>query len=445
MSSKSDFINSIKKGFKNSTITNILVVGVITLLVKGLGFVKEIVVADSFGLTELLDTFFIAILIPTFMSNVFLGGFSSVFIPNYVIELKKGKQIGAFQSTCFLITLVVSIVFCIIAILTTDFYLEIFFKGHTSGYYNLIKTQFYVVIPSILFWGFSSLIHGILTIDNEFKYSSLSAVFTPLSIMICLLFFKEELGIIVLAFGTLIGSFSGFMFLLIIALKRNIIHLKKPDFISENIREIFRQLPAKLSANMLTGANGIIDQYFAAQLVIGSIAALNYGVKIPMFTISIVTMALGTVLLPYFSKKALIDRKKTFNELKKIIKIILVGSGVVAILLVLLSTPIISLIFEHNAFTSSDTNIVSKIQQMYLLQIPAYITTIIMVRFLESINKNGFMVLAAMICLLLNIILNFILIKKLGVYGLALATSIVAIINSVILYLYINHLIKLNG
>ncbi len=443
MISKKDITSWIKNNLNNIVIKNVLIVGIVTLGVRALGFFKEIVIADSFGLSELIDTFYIAILIPTFMSNVFLGGFKSVFIPNYVIELKTGKNVGAFQSTCFIITIGVSILFCIIAILVTDTYLDFFFKGHTLQYYVLIKKQFYYVIPSIIFWGFSSMLSGLLNIDDEFKYSSASVIFTPIVMIICIFFFKEQLGEIVLAFGTLLGSILSFIFLLIVSIKRNIIHLKKPDFVSNNIIELFQQLPAKLASNILTGVNTIVDQYFAAQLVIGSIAALNYGVKIPMFAIGIITLALGNVLLPYFSKKVLENREKAFNELKRILKFLIYSSSAIALVLILLSTPLISLFFERNAFTNSDTIIVSQIQQMYLIQIPAYITGIIMVRFLESLNRNAFMVIAAVMCLVLNIVLNYFLIKHLGVLGLALATSLVCIINSLVLYLYIQHLNKI--
>ena len=432
----------IRKGLKNATITNVIIVGVVTLIAKGLGFLKEIVIADSFGLSELLDTFYIAILIPGFMSNVFLGGFKSVFIPNYVIELRTGKNIGAFQSSCFLVTFGVALLFCLVAILFTDVYLELFFKGHTESYYALIKTQFYYVIPCMIFWGLSSMLNGLLTIDDEFTFSSMNIIFTPITIMICVIFFKEELGTIVLAIGTLIGSILNFIFLLIISLKRKIIKLGIPDFISNNIKELFKQLPAKLTANILTGINMVVDQYFAAQLIIGSIAALNYGVKIPMFAIGIVTLALGNVLLPYFSKQVFENREKAYNELKRILKYLTIGASCIALILIVLSTPLIHTIFERNAFTSDDTVIVSKVQQLYLLQIPAYITTIIMVRFLESINKNSFMVLAAVFCLILNIVLNYILIRTMGVYGLALATSLVAIFNSLVLYFYISYLNK---
>lgn len=414
-----------------------------TLVVSGLGFFKEIVVADSFGLSELIDTFYIAVLVPGFISGVFLGSFNSVFIPNYVSELKTGKHIGAFQSASFLLTIGVAIFFLILAFLFTDTYLEVLYQGHTSQYYELIKKQFYYVAPCILFWGFSSLLSGLLKIDDEFRYSSSSSIFTPISIIICLFFFKDILGDIVLAVGTLIGSILSFTFLLFIAAKRGVIHLDRPDFKTKNVITLFKQLPAKLSSSLLSGINPLVDQFFSQQLVIGSIAALGYGIKIPMFAIGIVGSALGSVLLPYFSKYAIDHPKETFNKLKKILKYLIIGSLIAVIVGVLISHQLISIIFERNSFTSDDTIIVSKIQQMYLLQIPSYVTGLIMVKFLTSINRNNIMVFTSIIGLLLNIGLNYILIDLIGVYGLALATSLVSIMNSVVLYIYICKINKL--
>ncbi|MBT8253413.1 MAG: virulence factor MviN [Flavobacteriaceae bacterium] len=426
---------------KNATLRNIIRVGILTVFVSLLGFFKEILVADRFGLSELLDTFLIAVLVPMFIFGVFFGSFQSVFIPNYVTEMKTGKNIGSFQSTSFLLTLGVSIFFLIIAFLFTDVYLETFFKGHTPQYYALIKKQFYYVAPCIIFWGFSGLLKGLLTIDDEFIHSSVSGIFTPLAIIICILFFRDQFGDLVLAMGTLIGGVMGTSYLLIFALRRNLIHLKKPDFDSVNIRILFKQLPAKLSSSMLNNINPLIDQYFAAQLIVGSIAALNYGIKIPTFAITIAGLALSNVLLPYFSKQAVENYKATFDKLKIILRYIMISSGLVVVVLALLSTPLITIIFERNAFTAADTIIVSKIQQMYLLQIPFYITGLIMVKFLTSINRNNFMVLTSLISLILNIVLNYILIRQMEVYGLALATSLVAFVNSLILYFYI---LKLN-
>lgn len=426
--------------FKNVTLNNVIVVGLITFVISGFGFFKEIIIAKNYGLSELLDTYYIAILIPAFINNVFMSSYQSVFIPNYILEIKDQKSLGSFQFTGMLVTLVISVLFFIISYLFTDYFLEFFFKGHDVEYYTLIKKQFAFIAPSILFWGLTSMINGLLNVDNEFKFSTFSSIYTALSIIVCLLFFKTYLGDLVLAIGTLIGSILGFLSVMLVAIKRKIIFLKTPDFKSKNIIVMFRQLPAKLTSSLLNGVNPIVDQYFSAQLIVGSIAALNYGIKIPSFAISIGSIALGNVLLPYFSKMAVYNKEKLFGQLQKIIKYTLYFSFTATIIGVLISYPIVNIVFERGAFDSNDSEIVSKIQQMYLLQIPFYLIGIIMIRFLTAINKNNFMVFTSSMSLILNLVLNIILMKTMGVYGLALSTSIVSFIIGMILYFYIKKL-----
>ena len=434
----------VKGLLNNAAVKNMAIVAIISLGIRAIGFYKDILIVDRHGLSEFLDTFYIAILIPGFISGVFLGSFQSVFIPNYVSELKTGKNVGSFQTTSVLITLIVALLFLIISTLFTDIYLDTFFPGHTESYYNLVKAQFYFLAPCILFWGHSSLLSGLLTIDGEFTYSTINSLLSPITIIICLIFFSKQLDIYVLAIGTLIGSILSFLFLLLQVLKRKLLALKKPDFKSQNIITLFKQLPAKLASSLLSGVNPLIDQYFSAQLVVGSISALTYGAKIPMFSIGLVGTALGKVLLPYFSKNAIDDPKKTYEKLHKILGLIIVSTAIIMIALIICSQPIISLLFERNTFTSEDTLTVSKIMQMYLLQIPSYVSGLIMVKYLAAINKNNFMVLTSVLSLTLNVVLNVILIEKIGVYGLALATSLVSMVNSVVLYTYIRYINRIN-
>ena len=82
---------------------------------------------------------------------------------------------------------------------------------------------------------------------------------------------------------------------------------------------------------------------------------------------------------------------------------------------------------------------------MYLLQIPFYVMGMIMNRYLTAINKNNFLVVTSTISLLLNIVLNYILIKAMGLYGLALGTSLVSLTNTVVIYIYIKRLNNLQN
>lgn len=419
--------------FKKPVIRNIFLVMFITLFVKVIGFLKESIVASSFGLSELLDTFYIAMLIPGFISNVFLNSFSTVFIPNYIAESKATNNVKSFQATAFLMVLGISLVFIVIAYLFTDVYISLIFPGHTPAYYALIKLQFYFLIPCIIFWGISSLISGLLKIHDEFKYSSLNTVFLPISIILCVLFYRDTLGNSVLALGTLIGSFANLAFLTFIAIKRKVLRFQKPDFKNNNAIQMLRQLPAKASSGFFTGLIGVTDQFFAAQLVVGSIAALNYGNKIPAFITGLIVLTLNSVLLPYFSKKVIDDRQKAYSNLYKLLKRLFIAAGIITIIAILSSDWVVKLLFERQEFTSEDTYKVSLLQKITLIYAPFTVCGMVLVNFLTSINKNKFMAYVSLGSMIANLILDYFLMKIYGVYGIALCTTVIGIIRSLVL------------
>lgn len=433
---KNDIKSSIQTAFKSSLVVNVTTVALITILVKGFGFYKEVVIASNIGLSELLDTFFIALLLPGFINQVFLIAFKSVFIPNYVAELKGGNNVGTVQSTSFLITLVAGITFTGIAFLFTDVFLDLFFEGHTESYYTLIKTQFYFLAPCILIWGFCALLEGILNIYNEFKFASIHPILTSIAMLVCLLGFKEQLQEKVLAVGMLIGCSLELLLLVSVCFYKKIIDLKKVDFQNKNVRMMFNQLPARVSSGFLTGLIPVTDQYFAATLAIGSIAALNYGMKIPAFFSSIIVMALGSVLLPYFSNLNYDNRELAFKKLTTILKVLFISLIVVVIPLIIFSTPIISLLFERNAFKADDTALVANIQMIFLISIPFTICGDAIVRFLTSINKNAFLAYVSFGTMLFNFILDYIFMQFYGILGIAICTTVVQILKVLVFLQY---------
>lgn len=437
-------VSYLKGILNNRVIQNLITVGVFTLVIKGMSFYKETLIASSFGLSEVLDTFYIAFLIPGFISNVFIGSFKQVFIPNYVAELKTGNRIASFQATGFFITGMISLVFMLIAYLFTDVYLETFFSGHTPEYYNLVKSHFYYGLPCIMLWGISSLMDGLLNIKNEFRLSSFAGVFTPIAIITCLLLFSERLGDTVLAFGTLIGSICSFIYLWVCCVWKKVIFWSAPTLANKNVRLMLAQVPAKVSSGFLSGLNGIVDQYFAAQLIIGSIAAINYGRKIPFFLSGLLVIAITNVLLPYFSKAILEDEKKAFQTLFKILKITAIGGTLFALGGIVFSDFLVELFYQRNEFTVEDAEIVSTIQKVFLIYLPFAISGMVIVNFLTSINKNAYMAYVSFGSLVLNIILDFILIKYYGVLGIAICTTVVIIIKNFFLFAYTFRLHKSN-
>ncbi|WP_458626670.1 murein biosynthesis integral membrane protein MurJ [Winogradskyella sp. PC D3.3] len=429
---------NIKKFLAQPLIINIVIVATVTLGVKIIGFYKETVIASSYGLSELIDTFYIALLIPTFIQNVFINALCAIYIPNYIAELKSGGNKGEFQSIIFLTSLAIALFFFILILIFENFFLSTLFPGHSSSYYISIQNQLNYILPCLFFWSLSAVISGLLDISNKFFFSTISSVFLSLSVIVCLLFFTEELGNLTISIGMLIGSILSFIFLLIVSLYYKLIVLKKPKF-SKNSKEMIKQLPPKISSGLLSGLNNFVDQFFAAQLVVGSITAINYGIKIPSFIISIIIIALGNVLLPHFSRLINTDLKQAYQQLFKILKTIFILALVIVIISFFFSDEIIRLLFERNEFNSDDTTIVSNIQKITLIYIPFYLCTMVLVRFLTSINKNSFMAWISFFSLIANIVLNIVLIKQYGVYGLVLGTTIIYILT---FFFFINFTLK---
>ena len=412
-------------------IRSMMVVAFISIFVKVTGFYKETVIAASFGLSELLDTYFIAVLIPAFVQNVFVDSLSNLFVPNYITELKTTNQIKSFQSVSFMIVTAMIIILTIICLIFSEYLLTTVFPNHSEKYYHLIRIQFYWILPSLFFWGYSSLLCCLLEVKNKFLYSTIPPVFTTITTILCLVFFKETLQEIVLAIGMLTGSIVAFLYLLILCVHNKEIFLG-PPVVNKNTRIMIAQLPPKITSGLLSCSNSFVEKFFAAQLIAGSIAALNYGSKIPAFAVGMLILPLGSVLLPHFARSMNDDLLKTYKQLFKILKWVFFSSLCLCVLGMFVSNDLVRILFERKEFTANDTLIVANIQKIGLLYIPFYLNTLICVKFLTAINKNKFMAWTSLWNLGLNLLLNAVLIKYWGIYGLAMSTTIMYIVSSII-------------
>lgn len=426
------FKNIIQKGnrvIQNPVLRNMILIAIITLLIKVVAFYKETLIASSFGLNEVIDTFIIATLIPSFINSVFITSLTHLFIPNYITELKNGGDKKSFQSVVFLLTIGISLISILITYFSIDIFLDIIYPNQPEANYQLVKSQFYIILPCLFFWGIESVLLGLLDVNNRFFVSTIVGIIPIIIMIVFLFYFWDTLGPMVLAYGTLAGTIISFMFLMFLSIKFKAVSLGMP-VLNDNSRLMIQQLPPKVSSSFLSVMNNFVDQFFAGQLIVGSLAALSYANRLPAFGVTIVIMSLGNVLLPHFSRLANENLKMTYLYLFKILKWVFGVMIIASIIGILLSDWVVELWLERDQFTHTDTLKVSAIQQILLLNVPFYLCTLITVKFLTSINKNSFMAWISLFNLSVNIILNIILIKYYGVYGLALSTSLVLIISS---------------
>jgi putative peptidoglycan lipid II flippase len=99
--------------------------------------------------------------------------------------------------------------------------------------------------------------------------------------------------------------------------------------------------------------------------------------------------------------------------------------------LVYWSRPLIRIFFERGAFTSTDTYLVNQVQFFYLLQIPFYFSGILIIRLISSVRANTILMQAAILNLVAKIVLNYLLMQRFGVAGIALSTTLVYMLSLV--------------
>jgi putative peptidoglycan lipid II flippase len=156
------------------------------------------------------------------------------------------------------------------------------------------------------------------------------------------------------------------------------------------------------------------------------VAALNYAYKIAQLIIGVSTTALSTALIPYLSKMiARADWRGVRHSLRTYSAIILVGSIPLAIGLALGSRQIVSLIYQRGSFSEADAQLVAQVQAMYVLQIPFYTLHILFVRLISSLRGNKILVWGTLINCGLNVLFDYLLLRAMGLPGIALANTAV--------------------
>jgi putative peptidoglycan lipid II flippase len=415
-----------------------LTVGFLSIFVKIASLVKELVIAWNFGTQDALDAFLIAFLIPEFIINIIQTSFAAAFIPTY-IKVREEEGIIAAQKlfgTATLWSLGLLAIVTVIMIITAPIYLPWMTAGFDANKLDLCFKLLCGLSPLILIGGWSTIWGAVLNSGERFALAAVCPIITPI-ISILLLYGIPSWGIFNLVIGFLIGS-SIEMLILGRGLQKQKMWLI-PQWYGYNrhMQDIASQYAPSIAGALLICSAGAIDRTMAAMLEPGSVAALNYGNRVIASPISLITLALGTAVVPYFSKTIASGDwqgiEKTFNRYLKLIFIFTVP---LTILLLIFSQPIIKVLFERGAFTAEDTIVVSQIQSFAALQIPFYIANILVVRLISSMRKNKILLWVSFFNFLINIIGNYIFMQWLDIRGIALSTSCVYLFSFVFVLVF---------
>lgn len=403
-----------------------VIIAAATVAVKLVAVVKDMVVAGAFGLNDELDAFLIALVIPTFLSSVVAYSFIGAFMPVYIRARERDGDAAARRLFSHVIAasfLALAVLCALLAVAGMPL-LKLLAWEFDADKLALTHRVFMLLLVTAVLDGQVALWGAVLNARERFALAALTPILSPVLVIAALVVFPT-LDIYAMALAMIVAGIGELVILGAVLARRGLLPLPSWRALTSDTKQVLQQsVPLMLGSLFVSGAV-IVDQAMASWLEAGSVAALNYGVKVPAFLCGIGVTALGTAVLPHFSRLAACG---DFNGIRHVLRTytrwILLLSVPLALLGIAASDTLVRLLFERGAFDHDDTVLVSFVQQMYFLQVPFMVIAVMGARLLVAMAQNRLLTLISAVNLALNVVGNLVLMQWLGVAGIALSTSL---------------------
>lgn len=426
-----------------------LILMMATLLSKVLGFSRDLALASTYGAGVVSDAYLMALSIPTVL---FLGSFcvaiQNTYMPLFTeIDKQKGrKESLKFTSNIMNIIMILSVAVIVLGLIFTEPLVKVFAMGFEGERLALTVQFTKIMLLSIGIVCITYIVKAYLEIHDNFLVTGLMPLPYNIAIIASILLSKK-LGLNTLAYGTVIAFLAQFLVLLPFAYKKGFKYKLKIDVKDENVKKMALLIVPVLIGASVTQVNSLIDKNLASTLAEGAISAINYAYKLNIFVMGMFVASITSVIYPLFS------RLTSDNNIEKLKETLSTSINAVILIIVpvsvgafILAEPIIKLLFERGEFNHQNTILTAQVLACYSIGMLASGIRDILVRVYYSLQDTKTPMKNSMLCVVFNIVFNLLLIRYLKAPGLALASSISAILAVAFLTFNLRKKIgKLNG
>jgi putative peptidoglycan lipid II flippase len=417
------------------------IVGAATMVSRVFGLLRDMVIAAFFGASWMTDAFWVAFRIPNMLRRLLGEGSLTIsFVPVFTEYLEKKSKDEAIElaQNAFTILSVILAFVSVVGILISPIIVGLIAPGFISDPQKFALTVFLnrLMFPYIFFIALVALCMGILNSFRHFTAPALSPVLLNIAMIASAFllrpFFAEP--ITSLAVGVLIGGVLQLAMQWPFLLKFGFVPKLKFNFQHPGIKQIgLLMLPAILGAGVST-INVFVGTILASLLPGGSVTYLFYADRIMELPLGIFAIAIGTAALPSFSRHVVtgrIDALKSGIAFSLRLMLFLTIPATVA--LMALNLPIISVLFQRGAFDVQAAVSTGQALFCYALGLCAFSLLRVFVSSFYSLQDSKWPLKAAIVTLIVNLLVSLLLMYPLKHNGIALASSISAIVNVVVL------------
>jgi putative peptidoglycan lipid II flippase len=459
------------------------IVSIAVMFSRLLGLVREMVFARYFGAGFLYDAYVVAFRIPNVLRDLFAEGALSVafvkVFTDYQIN-KSEKEAWRLASLVLNLLAVILSVICIVGVIFSRQFVDLIADGFSPEKAALATTLTQIMFPFILLVALAAVAMGVLNTKGIFGIpASASTVFNITSLIFGLAIAywlsgggwlsssdknavpdaASQWAIIGMAIGTLIGGAAQFLIQVPSLYRVGFRFSPVVSLADEGVRKVIALMTPAILGTSAVQINVMINTYFVSGIE-GANSWLNYSFRLMQFPIGLFGVAVGTAAIPVLSRLASQNKTKDFRDtISSSMNLVFLMTLPSACGLIVLGEPIIRLIYARGAVKESDVPMTAWALAGYSIGLTGYAAIKILSPAFYAINDAKTPMMIAIASIVVNLIGSYGLRELLSGYGVttenphgyghvgvALATSLVALVNFFALALLMRKRIKrLNG
>jgi putative peptidoglycan lipid II flippase len=421
---------------------SLLTVSSMTLISRVFGFVRDAVIARTFGAGLYTDAFFVAFKLPNLLRRIFgEGAFSQAFVP--ILAEYKARR-GEADTRLFIDRVATALALAlflvtVIGILAAPLIVYVSAPGFAAqpSKFGLTVQLLRLTFPYILFISLASLASAILNTWSRFAIPAFTPTLLNLAFIVFALWLVPwfDPPVMALAAAVFVGGVLQLGFQLPHLARLGLLPRPRLDLRDAGVWRVLKQMGPALFGVSIGQISLLINGIFASFLATGSVSWLYYADRLMEFPTGVLGVALGTILLPSLSRS---HAEKTGEEYSKLLdwglRLTLLLALPSALALAILAVPLIATLFQHGAFDVQDVTMTSRALTAYSLGLVGLILVKVLApgfyarQNIKTPVKIGVLTLAA------TQLMNLAFVFPLGHAGLALAIGLGACINAGLLY-----------
>jgi putative peptidoglycan lipid II flippase len=421
---------------------------------KLVGLFSSVLIADSFPAAQ-VDAFFSANRVSeTLFSLIAAGALGSAFLPTFTSLLVREERSSAWKlasSMLNLVTLVATIAALIASIFAPQIVRYFLAPGFSTdpAIFSLTVNLLRIQSISVVLFGIGGMLISILNAHQIFFIPQLTASMYQLGQVFGILVLGRWMGIYGLAWGVVIGS-ALFVLIQLPSLSRlhgeysTALGLKNP-----NVTHVFRLMGPRVFGAAIVQLNFWVNNNLASRMAEGSILSLTYAFTLMVMAQAVIAQSVAIAALPTFSAQHALGK---VDEMRSTLAAALRGMFLLtlpaSVGLILLSQPIVSMLFERGEFTATSTEMTAWALIWFAAGLVGHSVMEVLTRAFYAQQDTKTPVIIGAAAMGLNVIFSILFslaFRQIGWYpvgGLALANSLATALEAAALFIVMRRRLK---